>query len=127
MALEKAFAVDAFRCTNDGQWPASQLRHQSVGDRQVVLGQRKLGRATGLVDHSLWITDADAAHQRAAGALALLWHGLPRSARLFAGFAARRWRLARARSRRGRFASFRLEVRRVGNECVSTCKSRWWP
>src|SRR3546814_11768266 len=24
-------------------------------------------------------------------------------------------------------ASFRSEERRVGKECVSTCRSRWWP
>src|SRR3546814_19792081 len=26
-----------------------------------------------------------------------------------------------------RFAHLRSEERRVGKECVSTCKSRWWP
>src|SRR3546814_9560168 len=27
----------------------------------------------------------------------------------------------------GEFAADRSEERRVGNECVSTCRSRWWP
>src|SRR3546814_15807487 len=25
------------------------------------------------------------------------------------------------------FQAFRSEARRVGKECVSTCRSRWWP
>src|SRR3546814_11114115 len=27
----------------------------------------------------------------------------------------------------GALAGFRSEERRVGKECVSTCRSRWWP
>src|SRR3546814_11543028 len=33
--------------------------------------------------------------------------------------------IAPAPERRG--ATMRSEERRVGNECVSTCRSRWWP
>src|SRR3546814_9200226 len=32
-----------------------------------------------------------------------------------------------APDREGRFTSFRSEERRVGKECVSTCRSRWSP
>src|SRR3546814_18123379 len=34
---------------------------------------------------------------------------------------------AMAASGMGRRASTRSEERRVGKECVSTCRSRWWP
>src|SRR3546814_7936496 len=49
----------------------------------------------------------------------------------------KRWRLAQLRQRSGRFPLFttdpahgrqcRSEERRVGKECVSTCRSRWSP
>src|SRR3546814_5658192 len=42
-----------------------------------------------------------------------------------AAAARRRWRRGRRRAERGK--SSRSEERRVGKECVSTCRSRWAP
>src|SRR3546814_18124818 len=42
-------------------------------------------------------------------------------------FAGSQWRLAPSRWMAGRGAVGRSEERRVGKECVSTCRSRWSP
>src|SRR3546814_15517104 len=35
--------------------------------------------------------------------------------------------VARSLERKARFPGLRSEERRVGKECVRTCRSRWWP